>query len=68
MLKNTPQKAQAITSNRTNINVAQHYSWHQVVDEVYEYSRRENTGLYQLAGKTFGGVMPDFLIGLDKMC
>jgi hypothetical protein len=38
------------------------------VDEVYKYLRTNNTGLCQKSGKTFGEVMPEFLIGLDEMC
>ncbi len=68
MLKNKRCKVQATTSNRTNINVAQQYCWHWAVDEVYEHLRSVNTRLCQSTGKTFGEVMPDFLIGFDKMC
>ena len=68
VLKRTTQKVQATTSDRTNINVAQQYRWHLAVDEVYRYLRTKNTGLRQKSGKTFGEVMPEFLIGLDKMC
>ncbi len=35
---------------------------------MYEHLRRINTGLCQSTGKTFGEVMPYFLIGLDEMC
>jgi hypothetical protein len=68
VLKLTTQKVQATTSNRTNINVAQQYRWHLAVDEVYKYLRTNNIGLCQKSGKTFGEVMPEFLIGLDEMC
>jgi hypothetical protein len=38
------------------------------VDEVYDYLRKKNTRLCQKTGKTFCEVMPEFLLGLDKMC
>jgi hypothetical protein len=65
VLKKKRCKVQATTSDRTNINVAQQCRWHQAVDEVYKHLRRV---LCQSTGKTFGEVMPDFLIGLDEMC
>jgi hypothetical protein len=68
VLKKGEQQVQATTSNRTNINVAQQYHWHRAVDEVFQYLRVNNTGLCQLSGKTFGEVMPNFIIGLDEMC
>jgi hypothetical protein len=60
------QKVQATTSNRMNINVAQQYCWHCAVDEVYDLQRTKNTGLCKLSGKSFGEVMPNFIIGLTK--
>jgi hypothetical protein len=68
VLKRATQKVQATTSDRMNINVAQQYHWHWAVDEVHDYLWKKNTGLYQKTGKTFGEVMPEFLLGLDKMC
>jgi hypothetical protein len=68
VLKRAIEKVQATTSNRMNINVAQQYRWHRAVDEVYNYLRKKNTGLCQKTGKTFGEVMPEFLLGLDEMC
>lgn len=68
VLKHTTQKVQATTTDRTNINIPQQYCWHKLVDEVYNYLRTINTGLCQKSGKTFGEVMPHFLIGLDEMC
>ena len=68
VLKLTTQNFQATTSDRTNINVAQQYRWHLAMDEVYKYLRTNNNGLCQKSEKTFGEVMPEFLIGLDEMC
>ena len=68
VLKRTTQKVQATTTDRTNINIPQQYRWHKVVDEVHNYLRTNNTGMCQKSGKTFGEVMPQFLIGLDEMC
>lgn len=68
VLKKSLQLVQGTTSDRTNINLAQQYRWHRAVNEVYEFLRKNNTGLCRLTGKTFGEVMPDFLLGLDEMC
>ncbi len=68
VLKKSAQKVQATTSDRTNINVAQQYRWHRAVDEVYDLMRTKNTGLCKLSGKSFGELMPHFIIGLDEMC
>ena len=51
-----------------NINVAQQYRWHCAVDEVYDLMRTKNTRLCKLLGKSFGELMPYFIIGLDEMC
>jgi hypothetical protein len=68
ILKRTTQKVQGTTSDRTNINFGQQYRWHRAVDKLYDFLRTNNTGLCKLTGKSFGEVMPDFLIGLDEMC
>jgi hypothetical protein len=68
VLKKCKQKVQATTSDRTNINTAQQYRWHRAVDKVYDFMRTKNTGLCKLSGKSFGEVMPNFIVGLDKMC
>ncbi len=68
MLKKCKQKVQATTSDRANINTTQQYRWHRAVDEVYDFMRTKNIGLCKLSGKLFGEVMPNFIVGLDKMC
>jgi hypothetical protein len=68
VLKKCKQKVQATTSNRTNRNTAQQYCWHCAVDEAYDFMRTKNTGLCKLSGKSFGEVMPNLIVGLDKMC
>ncbi len=30
--------------------------------------RTKNTGLCKLSGKSFGEIMPNFIVGLDEMC
>jgi hypothetical protein len=47
---------------------AQQYCWDCAVDEVYDFMRTKNTGLCKLSGKTFGEVMPNFMVGLYEMC
>jgi hypothetical protein len=68
VLKKCKQKVQATNSNRAHINVAQQYHWHCAVDEVYNFLRTKNTGLCKPSGKSFGKVMPNFIIGLNEMC
>ena len=53
---------------RMNINTAKQYRWHRAVDEVYDFMRTKNTRLCKLSGKSIGEVMPNFIVGLDKMC
>jgi hypothetical protein len=68
VLKKSAQKVQATTSDRTNINVAQQYCLHHAVEEVYAFMRTKNTGLCKFWGKSFGKIMPHFIIRLDEMC
>ena len=51
-----------------NINTAKQYRWHRAVDKVYDFMRTKNTGLFKLSGTSIGEVMPNFIVGLDKMC
>ena len=59
---------QATTSDRTNINVAQQYIWHSLMDDIYKQTREKNTGVCAVNGKTFGEVVPHYVVGLDEMC
>ena len=68
ILKKTAQKVQATTSKRTNINLAQQFRWHTLVEDQYAWLRETNTGLCPVTKKTFGELMRYFIIGLDKMC
>ena len=68
LLKKTTQKVQATTSDRTNINLAQQYRWHRLVDHEYDRLRDLNKGRCKKSGKLFGEVMHHFIIGLDEMC
>ena len=68
VLKKFAQKVQATTSDRMNINVAHQFRWHRAVDEVDDLMRMKNTGLCKLTGKSFGEIMPHFIISLDEMC
>ena len=61
-------KVQPTTSDRTNINVAQQYRWHRLVDEEYARLRATNTGPCRKTGKTFGEIIQHFIWGLDEMC
>ena len=65
VLKRSAQKVQATTSDRMNKNVAQQYRWHRAVEEVYAFMRTKNTGLCKLLSKSFGGIMPHFIISLE---
>ena len=68
ILKLTLQMPQATTSDRTNINIAQQYRWHRLVDAEYDNLRMVDIGLCKKSGKTFGEVMSHFIVGLDEMC
>ena len=68
VLKEPAVKAQPTTSDRTNINIAQHYRWHRLVDQKYDHLRATNTGPCRRSGKTFGDVIQHFIWGLDEMC
>ena len=61
-------KAQATTTERTAINIAQQWHWHTLVDQVYDKMRMENTGICNRSGKTYGELMPHFIVGLDEAC
>jgi hypothetical protein len=56
ILKATLQMPQATTSDRTNINIAQQYQWHRLVDAEYDNLHTINIGLCKKSGKTFGEV------------
>jgi hypothetical protein len=68
ILKATLQMPQATISDQTNINIAQQYQWHRLVDAEYDNLRTINIGLCKKSGKTFGEVMSHFIVGLDEMC
>jgi hypothetical protein len=58
-------KAEATTSKRSAITVEQQYRWHSTVDSALKQLRKLNTGLTP-DGKSFGEVMPHFVIGGDE--
>ena len=68
VLKSKPQKVQATTSDRTNINVAQQYRWHTLVDSEYDRLRDLNTGRCKKSNLRFEQVLHHFIVGLDEMC
>jgi hypothetical protein len=60
-------KAQASTEKRSAITVPQQYRWHSCIDAAFRFLRNKNVGLTP-DGKTFGEVMPHFLLGGDETC
>jgi len=52
--------AQTTATRRTNINVAQQFRWHMVVDEGLAILRERNTGVSLVNGKSFGEVIDEF--------
>ena len=58
-------KAQASTEKRSQITVSQQWRWHQAVEGAYEFLRKHNKGK-TLDGKSFGEVMPYFILGGDE--
>ena len=68
ILKRKTVKLQATTSDRTNINAAQQWRFHTLVDTVFDELRDANLGKCKKLGKTFGEVFEHFVIGLDETC
>ena len=60
-------KAQASTEKRSAITMEQQYRWHSAVDAAYAMMRERNTGLTP-DGRSFGEVMPYFVVGGDETC
>lgn len=60
-------KAQASTSNRSQITVPQQYRWHMTVESALDFCRKHNTGLTP-DGKTFEEVSDAFFCGGDETC
>ena len=58
-------KAQASTEKRSAITVPQQYRWHQAVDSAFTFLREKNEGTTP-DGRTFGEVMPHFVLGGDE--
>lgn len=60
-------KAEATTTKRSAITVEQQYRWHSTVDGSFAFLRANNTGTTP-DGRTFGEVMPHFILGGDETC
>jgi hypothetical protein len=60
--------AQATTTKRSAITVTQQWRWHETVDKTYSDLRRRNTGVCPKTGKSFGELMPHFILGGDETC
>lgn len=60
-------KAQATTTKRNQITVAQQYRWHHTVDKAFRMLRSLNTGTLR-DGRTFAEVMEHFVAGGDETC
>jgi hypothetical protein len=58
-------KAQASTTKRSAITVSQQWRWHYTIEGAFDLLRKLNTGVTP-DGKTFGEVMPHFVIGGDE--
>ena len=58
-------KAQASTEKRSQITVPQQYRWHTTIDSAFNFLRNNNLGT-TLDGKSFGEVMPHFVLGGDE--
>ena len=62
-----PVKAQATTTKRTGITVAQQYRWHMTFECAFDRLRSLNTGIGP-GGKTFGEMAEYFVLGGDEAC
>ena len=68
ILKPREVRARATTSDRTNINFAQQYRRHSLIDNCFNSMREKNVGRCNKSQRTFGEVMHHFVVGLDEMC
>lgn len=67
-LKPHAMKAQATTTKRSAITVAQQFRWHTTFEAGLNKLRELNTGQCKLTGKTFGELIRHFIIGGDETC
>jgi hypothetical protein len=58
--------AQASTTNRTNINIAQQYRFYQNIEEALAILRTRNTGVSLLTGQTFGELIDQLMFFGDE--
>jgi hypothetical protein len=67
-LKPNAMKAQATTTKRSAITVAQQFRWHTMYEAGLNQLRERNTGVCNLTGKTFGELIRHFIVGGDETC
>lgn len=58
--------AQASTTSRTNINIAQQFRFYQNVEEGLAILRKRNTGFSLLTGQTFGEIVDQLMFFGDE--
>ena len=55
--------AQKTTAKRSQIHVAQQYRWMKKYEQAINFLRLKNTGTCRVTGKSFGKLLPHFIIG-----
>jgi hypothetical protein len=67
-IKLKPVVAQATTTKRSAITLAQQFRWHVTYEGALNELRERNTGKYRLSGKTFGEFFQYLISGVDETC
>jgi hypothetical protein len=67
-VKRKPVVAQATTTKRSAVTLAQKFRWHVTYEGALNELRERNTGKCRLSGKTFGELIQYFISGGDETC
>ena len=59
---------QKTTAKCSQIHVAQQYRWMKKYEQAINFLRLKNTGTCRVTGKSFGELLPHFIIGGDETC
>ena len=68
ILKPKFQKSQAMSAENNSITLGQQFCWYTLVEKTFNNLQDKSTGRCKKTRKTFGEVVPFFVLGLDDMC
>ena len=68
ILKPKFQKSQAMSAENNSITLGQQFCWYTLVEKNFNNLQDKSTGRCKKTGKSFGEVVPFFVLGLDDMC